>query len=83
MEIGSFRNASPNVLELIDFNILSYGEVLRFITPEIRNNLRVKEKLLKKKESLIIGEKFLKTCLNEGLLPKFTEIIKNKHISNY
>ena len=75
MEIGSFRNASPNVLDLIDFNILSYGEVLRFITPEIRNNLRVKEKLLKKKESLIIGEKFLKTCLNEGLLPKFTEII--------
>ena len=63
MEISSFRNASPNVLELIDFNILSYGEVLRFITPEIRNNLRVKEKLLKKKESLIIGKKFLKTSL--------------------
>ena len=49
MEIGSFRNASPNVLELIDFNILTYGEVLSFITPEIRKNLRNIEKLLKKK----------------------------------
>ena len=68
------RNTSPNVYSLIDFNILSYGEVLSFITPELKIILRKLEKLLKKKESLIIGAKFIKTCLKEGLLPKFTEI---------
>ena len=69
-----FRNASPNVYEFIDFNILNYGEVLSFLTPEIRKNVRYLEKLLKKKESLEIGEKFVETCLSEGLLPKLTEI---------
>ena len=75
MENSHFRNASPNVLDLLDFNILSYGEVLSFITPENRKLLRNLEKLLKKNESLKIGEKFLKTCYNEGLLPKFTNYI--------
>ena len=55
------RNASPNLYSLIDFNILSYGEVLSFITPELKIILRKLEKLLKKKESLIIGAKFIIT----------------------
>ena len=58
-----FRNASPNVYDFIDFNILNYGEVLSFLTPEIRKNVRYLEKLLKKKESLEIGEKFIEKCV--------------------
>ena len=68
------RNASPNVYDFIDFSALNYGEILSFITPEIRKTVRSLEKLFKKKESLIIGGKFLQRCLQEGLLPKFTEI---------
>ena len=66
------RNALPSVFDFIDFTSLNYGEVLSFITPETRKIARHLEKLLKKKESLIIGEKFLQICLREGLLPKFT-----------
>ena len=69
------RNASPSVFDFIDFTSLNYGEVLSFITPELRKIVRLLEKLLKKKESLIIGEKFIQVCLQEGLLPKFTESI--------
>ena len=67
-------NASPLVYDFIDFSALNYGEILSFITPEIRKTVRSLEKLFKKKESLIIGGKFLQRCLQEGLLPKFTEI---------
>ena len=34
-----FRNASPNVLNFIDFNNLNYGEVLSFLTPETRKKM--------------------------------------------
>ena len=81
MENSSFRNASPNVYDFINFDILNYGEILSFLTPEIRKNVRYLEKLLKKKESLIIGAKFIETCLNEGLLPKFTEIFLSRYFS--
>ena len=69
------RNASQNLYDFIDFSALNYGEILSFITPESRKKVRLLEKLLKKQESLNIGEKFIQSCLREGLLPKFTENI--------
>ena len=62
------RNASPNVFNFIDFNNLNYGEVLSFLTPEIRKATRYLEKILKKKESLSFGAKFLETFIQMCIL---------------
>ena len=70
------RNASQFLVSFneCNYNELSIGQLLRFITPDRRNLVRKIEKLNKKDVSLKYGVIYCETCIKEGLLPKFTNI---------
>ena len=55
----------------VDFNL---GELLGRLDVSDKSNFRKLERLNEKLEKLKIGLQFNKTCLKEGLLPKFTNI---------
>ena len=70
------RNASQyfSVFNRCNFEQLTFGQLLSFISPDQKILIRNIEKLNKKNVCLKYGVKFCELCIKEGLLPKFTNI---------
>ena len=54
--------------------MLSFGILLSQLTPQAKALTRKLEREEKKLVNCTSGVSFLKTCINENLLPKFTDI---------